>query len=101
MLKDRASVAQDIRADGALDSGLERRLSKPHRAFSAGDEDHGRSGAILELVNFMRKLGGEIFFDIDYGVIFIFAGEAAQDMPGFGGICGGIAAISRPFTAAM
>ena len=101
MLKDRASVAQDIRADGTLDSGFERRLAESHRAFSAGDEDHGRSGAILELAYLVLKLRGEIFFDIDYGVIIVFAGEAAQDMPGFGGICGGIAAISRPFTAAM
>lgn len=50
----------------------------------------GRSGATLELAYLVLKLRGEIFFDIDYGVIFIFAGEAAQDMSGFGGVRGGI-----------
>ena len=87
---DMLTVTQQLRADGALDSGLERRLSESHRAFSAGDEDHGRSGAILELAYLVLKLRGEIFFDIDYGVIIVFAGEAAQDMSGFGGVRGGI-----------
>ena len=73
------SVSQNIRADGTLDRRSQSRLAEAYGALATGDQDNRRGGAVLEFVYLRLNLCGEVFLNVDDGVIVIVAGEALKD----------------------
>ena len=86
----RQSVSQDIGAHSTLHRGAQGVQPQAQGAFPSRDQDDGRGGTILEFIDLVAQLSGEIFLDVEDGVVVMLPGEGAEDPPGLLGARGGI-----------